>query len=141
VERDLPGFADLLALVDHIVMSEDFALRLTQTAQPDEAARKLWTPARSLVAVTCGEAGCHFTEDGVNVQHQAAFKVDAVDTTGCGDVFHGAYAAALAKGMPAGERIRFASAAAALKATQSGGQAGAPTLAQLQSFLSNPTRF
>jgi sugar/nucleoside kinase (ribokinase family) len=141
VERDLPGFADLLALVDHIVMSEDFALRLTQSAQPEDATRKLWTPARSAVAVTCGERGCFFTEDGATVQHQPAFKVEAIDTTGCGDVFHGAYAAALAKGMPAAERIRFASAAAALKATQRGGQAGAPTLAQLQSFLRDPTRF
>jgi sugar/nucleoside kinase (ribokinase family) len=136
VERDLPGFAELLALVDHIVVSEDFALRLTQSAQPEEAARKLWTPARALVAVTCGEAGCYFTDDGAAVQHQPAFKVDAVDTTGCGDVFHGAYAAALAKGMPAAERIRFASAAAALKATQRGGQAGAPALAQVNEFLS-----
>jgi sulfofructose kinase len=135
VERDLPGFADLLALVDHIVVSEDFALRLAQSASPEAAARKLWTPARALVAVTCGEAGCFFTEDGVTVKHQPAFKVEAIDTTGCGDVFHGAYAAALAKGMPAAGRIRFASAAAALKATQRGGQAGAPTLAQVDDFL------
>jgi sugar/nucleoside kinase (ribokinase family) len=139
VERDLPGFAELLALVDHVVTSEDFALRLTQSTQPEEAARKLWTPARRVVAVTCGEAGCFFTEDGATVQHQPAFKVDAIDTTGCGDVFHGAYAAALAKGMPATERIRFASAAAALKATQRGGQAGAPTLAQVQTFLHSCT--
>lgn len=136
VERDLPGFDALLALVDHVVVGEDFALRLTHSTQPEEAAQKLWTPARSLVAVTCGEAGCTFTEDGATVQHQPAFKVDAIDTTGCGDVFHGAYAAALAKGMPAAERIRFASAAAALKATQRGGQAGAPTLAQVNAFLS-----
>jgi ribokinase len=140
VERDLPGFAELLALVDHIVVSEDFALRLTHSTQPEEAARTLWTPARALVAVTCGEAGCFFTEDGATVQHQPAFKVDAVDTTGCGDVFHGAYAAALAKGMPASERIRFASAAAALKATHRGGQAGAPTLAQVNSFLHATTK-
>lgn len=135
VERDLPGFDALLALVDHVVVSEDFALRLTHSTQPQEAARKLWTPARSLVAVTCGEAGCFFTDDGATVQHQPAFKVDAIDTTGCGDVFHGAYAAALAKGLPASERIRFASAAAALKATQRGGQAGAPTIQTLKVFL------
>ena len=137
VERDLPGFEELLALVNHIVVSEDFALHLTQSTQPEEAARKLWTPARAIVAVTCGEAGCYFTDDGIHVQHQPAFKVNAVDTTGCGDVFHRAYAAALAKGMPAAERIRFASAAAALKATQRGGQAGAPTLARVKDFLSS----
>lgn len=135
VERDLSGFDQLLALVDHIVMSEDFALHLTQSSEASAAVKALWTPARAMVAVTCGEAGCHFSDDGVQVQHQPAFKVDAVDTTGCGDVFHGGYAAALAKGMPAADRIRFASAAAALKATQRGGQAGAPTLAQVSNFL------
>ncbi len=139
VERDLPNFEALLALVDHVVMSEDFALQLTHATQPEAATRALWTPARALVAVTYGEQGCYFTEDGVTVWHQPAFKVEAIDTTGCGDVFHGAYAAALAKGMPAGERIRFASAAAALKATQRGGQAGAPTLAQVETFLRSAT--
>ena len=135
VERDLPGCNELLSLVDHAVMSWEFAGALTGAATPDEAVRRLWMPDRALVAVTCGEAGCYFSEDGRRVQHQPAFRVDVVDTTGCGDVFHGAYCAALAKGMSASERIRFASAAAALKATQRGGQAGAPTLAQALAFL------
>ena len=67
-----------------------------------------------------------------------------VDTNGCGDVFHGAYAAALARtrntvesvrGQAIAERVRFASAAAALKATRAGGQAGAPRLAEVEQFL------
>jgi sulfofructose kinase len=62
--------------------------------------------------------------------------VRAVDTTGCGDVFHGAYAAALARGDELGQRIRFAAAAAALKATRPGGQAGIPTRAAVGAFLS-----
>jgi len=85
------------------------------------------------VAVTCGAKGCYYvtSENPAAPRHQPAFKVQAVDTTGCGDVFHGAYAAALARGMSAPDRIRFAAAAAALKATQSGGaQGGIPTLAQ-----------
>jgi sugar/nucleoside kinase (ribokinase family) len=53
--------------------------------------------------------------------------VTVVDTTGCGDVFHGAYAAGLSRGLALPERIRFASAAAALKARGRGGQAGIPT--------------
>jgi sugar/nucleoside kinase (ribokinase family) len=61
--------------------------------------------------------------------------VAAVDTTGCGDVFHGAYAAALVRGMGVEERVRFAAAAAALKATRRGGQAGAPTLEEVETFL------
>ena len=133
--RDSPHFAELLALVDHVVMSYEFASALLGTADATEAMRQLWSPSRAVVAITHGEHGCHFTDDGLHVSHQAAFNVNVVDTTGCGDVFHGAYCAALAQNMPLAERIRFASAAAALKATKPGAQAGAPTLAMVDRFL------
>lgn len=136
VERELPGCDELLALVDHVIMSWEFASTLTGCNTPAEAVRALWTPTRSLVAVTSGAAGCDFSTDGQIVHHQPAFRVHVVDTTGCGDVFHGAYCAALVRGDDAAARIRFASAAAALKATQRGGQAGAPTLASVMQFLS-----
>jgi sulfofructose kinase len=58
-----------------------------------------------------------------------------VDTTGCGDVFHGAYAAALARGLDLAGRVRFASAAAALKAMRAGAQAGIPTRAAVEEFI------
>ena len=57
--------------------------------------------------------------------------VKAADTTGCGDVFHGAYAASLARGDALEARIRFAAAAAALKARQG----EIPRLAEVQKFL------
>ncbi|MCY3022278.1 MAG: hypothetical protein NTW87_24975, partial [Planctomycetota bacterium] len=49
--------------------------------------------------------------------------------------FHGAYAAALAEGLPLPERVRRAGAAAALKATRPGGQSGTPDRAALETFL------
>jgi sulfofructose kinase len=61
--------------------------------------------------------------------------VKVADTTGCGDVFHGAYAAALARGLDLPARVRFAAAAAALKATRHGGQAGIPTRQATEAFL------
>jgi len=67
--------------------------------------------------------------------YQPAYRVQVMDTTGCGDVFHGAYASALVRGLELPERIRFASAAAALKATQPGGQAGIPSRAAVEEFL------
>ena len=54
--------------------------------------------------------------------------MNVVDTTGCGDVFHGAYAWALARGIDIPERIRLASAAAAVKATRFPGAARAADL-------------
>jgi len=132
-----PRFAELLALVDHLILSRDFAARLTGRSDPAAAANVLWTPERKAVAVTCGAAGCWYVDAarlGVLI-HQPAFSVEVVDTTGCGDVFHGAYASALARGLDTSARIRFASAAAALKATRPGGQAGIPTRAAVEAFL------
>ncbi len=95
----------------------------------------LWRDGRALVAITDGAEGCWWSEDGA-VRHLPAFPVAAVDTTGCGDVFHGAYASAIVRGLPAEARLRYASAAAALKATRSGGQAACPTAAEVDAFLS-----
>ena len=64
-----------------------------------------------------------------------AFAVNVADTTGCGDVFHGAYAAALAAGDTISRCVLIASAVAALKATRRGGQAGIPTRAAVMEFL------
>ena len=64
-----------------------------------------------------------------------AYPVPVVDTTGCGDVFHGAYAWALAREADLSERVRYASAAAALKAMHAGGQAGIPDRVTVEAFL------
>ena len=131
------GFADLLELVDHLVISQAFAERLTGEADPGAAAAKLWTGRRAAVMVTCGADGCWWFDgaEGKAAQHHPAIDVDAVDTTGCGDVFHGAYASALARGLDLHERIRFASAAAAIKATRRGGQDGIPVRSAVEQFL------
>ncbi|MBY0525120.1 MAG: hypothetical protein K2R98_17070 [Gemmataceae bacterium] len=139
--NEWPGFNDLLALVDHVIVSRDFAGRLTGERQPAAAVAKLWTPDRQCVVVTDGADGCWFRGRADSMaRHQPAFAVATVDTTGCGDVFHGAYAAALARGLEMEERIRFASAAAALKAMQSGAQAGIPSRASIEAFLHDRDR-
>jgi sugar/nucleoside kinase (ribokinase family) len=132
----LPRFRELLSLVDHLILSANFACQLTGAKSAATAAVKLWHRTRRVVITTCGADGCWFV-DGPDrkAQHIPACRVRAVDTTGCGDVFHGAYAFALAHGLPLLGRIRLAAAAAALKATHRGGQAGIPTLAAVKSFL------
>lgn len=131
-----PGLAGLLALADHLIVSEDFARAVTGARTPAAAAQKLWRSDRAAVVVTCGAKGCWFYEGGAaKARHLPAFPVRAVDTTGCGDVFHGAYAAALARGQPLLERLRVASATAALKATRPGGQQGIPRWRTVMEFL------
>jgi sulfofructose kinase len=131
-----PRFPELLALADHLILSRDFAGRLTGKADPAASAAALWREDRKAVVVTGGEEGAWFVsaEDPGRATRQPAFAVDAVDTTGCGDVFHGAYASALARRLALAERIRFASAAAALKATRAGAQS-APSRAEVEAFL------
>ena len=134
---DQPGFTELLSLIDHLIVSESFALRITRQSDISRALCELQSDRRSVVVITAGAKGCWFTgeETDGRVRHQPAFPVEAVDTTGCGDVFHGAYAAGLALGIPLKHRILKASAAAALKATLPGGQAGIPNHETVETFL------
>jgi sulfofructose kinase len=136
-DRD-PQIQQLLALADHLIISQGFARRLTGARSAEKAVRTLARPDRQVTVVTCGAEGCWYLEQGWSLpKHQPAFKVEAVDTTGCGDVFHGAYAFALARGMALEERVRLASATAALKATQPGGQAGIPSLRVVRRYLNH----
>jgi sulfofructose kinase len=138
LERDeSPHFAELLARVDHLIVSRDFAAKITGEADPVAVTAALWPAGRGVVVVTFGADGCWYYAGpaGGPPRHQPAFPVKVADTTGCGDVFHGAYASALARGVELPERVRFAAAAAALKATRSGGQAGIPTRPAVEAFL------
>jgi sugar/nucleoside kinase (ribokinase family) len=128
-------FGELMTLAGHVIVPEEFAFEATGRKQPGEAAAALRREEHQVVVVTCGERGAWHVGRGCPPAHQEAYRVQVVDTTGCGDVFHGAYAAGLVMGLDAAGRLRLASAAAALKATRRGGQAGCPTLAEVRSFL------
>ena len=88
-----------------------------------------------VVVTTFGEQGSRtWLRDG-RVFDRPTFKVDVVDTTGAGDVFHGAYAYGLARGWGLEYITDFSSACAAMKCRQLGGQPGIPTLPELFAFL------
>ena len=137
LERDRGApLAELLALADHLILPYDFAQMLTRAADGPAIARALWRTDRSAVVITRGTGGSWYltAEDPLTVYHQPAFRVREVDTNGCGDVFHGVYAAGLSEGMNAEKRVRFAAAVAAQKATQPGGQRGIPRRADADRF-------
>jgi sugar/nucleoside kinase (ribokinase family) len=138
IERAESGRIDeLMRLVDHLIVPEHFARAATSIADAGSAAVSLMRDNRKAVVVTCGERGSWFVGRGCSLAHQDAYAVHTVDTTGCGDVFHGAYAAGLVMGKDLPARVRLASAAAALKATRRGGQAGCPTMEEVRSFLAD----
>jgi ribokinase len=130
-------FDELFDLVDHPVVPLEFARVITGAPDGVSAVRALWSGSRSAVVVTDGTAGSWYAsrERPGRVFHQPAFRVETVDTNGCGDVFHGCYAAMLCEGAPMERRVRFAAAVAALKATRRGGQKGIPSREQAERFL------
>jgi sugar/nucleoside kinase (ribokinase family) len=89
---------------------------------------------RQIAIITRGSEGCSgLTREGCF--HIPSYPVDAVDTTGCGDVFHGAYALMIAQGQSVIESAKFAAAAAALSAGKVGGRSGIPKLDEVHRLL------
>jgi sugar/nucleoside kinase (ribokinase family) len=134
------GTLELAQRVDHLVVSEKFARQFS--GQPDlatderqeAAVRALFEMNGHPVVVTLGERGLLYGTDS-HVQRMGAFGVESVDTTAAGDLFHGAFAYGILKGMPMEATLRLASAAAALATTRRGGRTSIPTLAEVETLL------
>lgn len=128
------GTRKLADRVDYLVASQKFALDFTGESNLDDALVALTRHAPSVV-VTVGERGLYWYHENQSGR-LPAFRVDAVDTTGAGDAFHGAFAACLARKRDWKTTLNFSSAAAAISCTQLGGRPGLPTQQDVQSFLS-----
>ncbi|HOP41068.1 MAG TPA: PfkB family carbohydrate kinase [Geobacteraceae bacterium] len=129
-----PGMLEVAAHCDYVVASEQFALDLGWDGIADsfrEEAGRLRAP---VVTITLGERGSITFQDG-DTMTIPAFPVDALDTTGAGDVFHGGYIFGLLHGLALADTIRFASAAAAMNCTGIGGRSGIPGLTEALDFL------
>jgi sugar/nucleoside kinase (ribokinase family) len=136
LDGDKPvGLTDeLLTLPTHIVFSAE-GLRATARAEDLAAALKVVSGhTAAFVAVTHGAQDMMWLDRG-SLCRMPAFRVDAVDTLAAGDVFHGAFALALAEGRDLAAAMRFAAAAAAIKCSRIGGGAGAPERADVEKFL------
>lgn len=125
---------ELVAMGDHLAFSLPGLRLFTQRHEIADALKAAQKTTRGTLYVTCGAEGCYWL-DGDEVRHVPSFPVTCVDTTGAGDVFHGALAVAIAEKYPTSEAIRFANAVAALKCTREGGRKGIPDRQQLAQFL------
>lgn len=130
-----PNVDKLLRETDILIPSEEFALGHTGADNVNEAAKKLWQLySPQIIVITQGKKG-GILYDGEKVLTYPAFPVEAVDTNGSGDVFHGAFAAAYVRGMDYPACCRFASAVAALKCTKVGARAAVPTWDEAMTFI------
>jgi ribokinase len=131
--------ASLLAMVSMLTPNEHEVKQLTGVDPSDgmaltRAAALLRNRGVRDLLITLGPRGVFASAEGVS-ERVPAFTVEAVDTTGAGDVFSGTLAVALVEGQPWRDAVRFASAAAALSVTRMGAQASAPRRAEIEAFL------
>jgi len=125
---------ELAGLVDVFIVPESWCAAGGAARDCEEALRLLHSYGARIAVVTAGRLGCWYSGDGES-GHHPAFEVEVVDTTGAGDVFHGAFAYALARKWEVARCVEFAAAAAALKCRALGGRTGIPSLAQTLEFL------
>ena len=125
---------ELLGMTDYLIASRVFSDEWTGMTDPTEAAKALARYGSSVTVVTLGEEGS-YTLAGDRTFHTPAFPVEVVDTTGAGDVYHGAFIFGLLKEWRPEKTAEFASAVAALSCTRLGGRAGIPDLQSALDFL------
>ena len=131
-----PNVERLLRLTDILIPSEEFALGHTGEETAEAAAKKLFAMySPRVVVITQGKKG-GILFDGETVTTYPAFSVDAVDSNGSGDVFHGAFAYAVTRGWDYRKCCVFSSAVSAVKCTRVGARVGVPTLDETLKFLS-----
>lgn len=123
---------DLVKKVDFVIGSEKFSRYFA--GEPGKACGQILKFGPKAVAITLGEKGCLVkTADEEFIT--PAFKIKVVDTTGAGDVFHGAFIYGLLQNWPLKKTASFANASAALKCTKLGGRSGIPTRKEVENFL------
>ncbi|MBN2410096.1 carbohydrate kinase [candidate division KSB1 bacterium] len=127
------GTLSLLDRVNYLVCSEKFALDYTGETDKEKALQQL-RKHNTNVVITLGGRGLLWQKQE-NKGVVPAFPVNAIDTTGAGDVFHGAFAACIAAGVDWDVTLRYASAAAALCCTKTGARFGIPTNREVTDFL------
>ena len=124
----------LVEHVDILICASGFGPGLTGLSDVRDVGRTILDMGPSIVVQTDGENGSYTTTRDDHF-HTPAFPVDVVDTTGAGDVFHGAFIVGLLKGWDLRTTATFSAAVSALKCTKLGGRNGIPLFGQVLSFL------
>jgi sugar/nucleoside kinase (ribokinase family) len=125
---------ELMRHIDVLIAPQHFARKLGLENDLGAALDAIHELGPTTAVITLGANGWVYS-DSTGRGKGDAFNVDVVDTTGAGDVFHGAFAYGVACGWTTARCAKFASAVAAIKCTRKGGRTGIPSLAQTLSFI------
>ena len=140
VDTMYAGFDRVLPLVDYLIASSEFPARWTGDEDPFGALTAIRQRfGMKMAAMTLGAHGALALHEGRFI-YSPAFVVNCVDTTGAGDVFHGAFCYAVLQQMPIAEALGFANAMAALNCTAVGARGGIATLAEARSLMARGER-
>ena len=131
IDRVTERTAALIAAATLPILAEQVPAALTGESDPERALRALRQRHGGMLCVTLGARGAMLLE-GDRLHRVSGFSVNAIDTTGAGDVFRGALIYALLRGDPPDLMLRFANAAAAVSCTRPGAIGGVPTLAEVE---------
>ena len=138
IDNLYPGSEELLPLIDFLISSTSFPLRMTEEPDLRAALKKLKNITGSLfVAATLGRDGVLAYFQGEYI-HSPAFTVECRDTTGAGDAFHGGFMYGLLAGLSVEETLRFANAVAGLKCRAIGARTALPTLEEVNVLVRSP---
>jgi sugar/nucleoside kinase (ribokinase family) len=124
----------LIKMTDILLPNKMGALTLTGTQNVKEAANKLLALGPRIVVITLAEKGCLIRTEKETLE-VPAFKVKPVDATGAGDAFNAGLITGILNQWDLHEAAIFANAAAAMKITHVGAQAGLPTRKEVDRFL------
>src|SRR5215470_12008067 len=140
IDELYPGVEALLQNVDYLIASREIPAKLTG----DENLQKSLSAMHSqfgcrLTGATLGPEGV-LVWDGQQLHYAPAFRVDTVDTTGAGDIFHAGFIYALLQGWPLPKQLDFACAAAALNCTAVGARGAIRPVAEIEHLISTVPR-
>jgi sugar/nucleoside kinase (ribokinase family) len=136
VDKIQPRVGELLKLIDFAIPTIGFLQRFTGLDGWKEGLLKVNEYTPGFTAVTLGEDGCAVVHEG-RVVRVPGFQIEPTDTTGAGDVFHGAFLYGLFQNWSVLRILRFANAAGALACTRIGARPSIPTLEEVNCFLTS----
>jgi sulfofructose kinase len=140
VDTIYPGFEEALPNADYLIASAEFPAAWTGLADPFAALERLQKEyGMRLAAMTLGSHGALARFEG-RFLYSAGYVVNAIDTTGAGDVFHGAFCYAVLKGMPMLQALEFCNAMAALNCAAPGARGGVKGLEEIGALMAGGRR-
>ena len=134
--RYRPELDPLIPYIDICIVARDFAEKYAQTTKIPNAAQSFLNLGAELVVITDGENGSYIFTKQQEQFHQPAFPINkVVDTTGCGDVYHGVFVFSLILGLTLRESAQRATAAAAINTQRIGGRGMLSTMPEIIDFI------